>query len=110
MPAPHRVRWKCRRGMREMDILLTRFLDRGYDALDDAGRATFDRLLDMPDQDIFDWLSGGAVPDDAALASLITHMRTLVQGPPLGRSPVEGPGWSSGLAVLMTPQPAGRGW
>ena len=52
-----RLRWKCRRGMREMDILMTRFLERGYAQMDELGQQAFERLLDAPDQDILEWLS-----------------------------------------------------
>ena len=67
--------------MREMDILLGRFLERGYDTLDDAERAVFERLLDQPDQDILGWLCGASDPADADFASLVSRMRTVVDGP-----------------------------
>jgi antitoxin CptB len=78
MIPPARVLWKCRRGMREMDILLARFLERGYDALDADGRADFDRLLELSDQDLLRWLCGVGLPDEAALAQLVRHMRSVV--------------------------------
>ncbi len=81
MPAPSRLRWKCRRGMREMDILMGRFLDRGYDGLDEAGRAAFERLLDLPDQDILQWLWSGDDPADPQLADLMRQMRRVVHTP-----------------------------
>ena len=80
-PQIARLRWKCRRGMREMDILMTRFLDRGYAQLDDAGQKSFERLLDIPDQDILQWLWSDSLPDDAELAKLIVHMRPIVEAP-----------------------------
>jgi len=67
--------------MREMDILLGRFLERGYPDLDVTGRDTFDRLLDLPDQDLLAWLSGNGAPDDAELSALLEHMRRVVHGP-----------------------------
>jgi antitoxin CptB len=81
MIPPARVLWKCRRGMREMDILLARFLERGYDTLDAEGRADFDRLLELSDQDLLLWLSGAGLPDEAALAQLVQRMRRVVAGP-----------------------------
>jgi antitoxin CptB len=76
-----RIRWKCRRGMREMDILMVRFLDRGYTELDNAGQQAFNRLLDAPDQDILHWLWSDSLPVDPELAQLITHMRPIVMTP-----------------------------
>ena len=67
--------------MREMDILMTRFLERGYSHLDIAGQQTFDRLLDEPDQDILVWLWNDVLPDDQDLAQLIVHMRPIVNTP-----------------------------
>jgi antitoxin CptB len=67
--------------MREMDILLARFLERGYDALDADDCADFERLLDQPDQDLLLWLSGGGVPEETRLATLIARMRRVVVGP-----------------------------
>lgn len=81
MPVPRRVLWKCRRGMREMDILLGRFLERGYGALDAQECADFDRLLDLSDQDLLAWLSGSGAPGEARLASLVARIRCVVTGP-----------------------------
>ena len=83
MPAPSRVVWKCRRGMREMDILLQRFLERGYDAMDDAERRAFERLLDLPDQDILAWLCDEQDPAnlaDETLAAVVARIRHTVRG------------------------------
>jgi antitoxin CptB len=49
-----RVRWRCRRGMLELDIVLGRFVERHYEELDTAGREAFDALLDMPDAELWD--------------------------------------------------------
>ena len=76
-----RLRWKCRRGMREMDILMTRFLDRGYAQLDASGQQAFEDLLDAPDQDILAWLCSDALPDEPQLARLIEQMRPIVGTP-----------------------------
>ncbi len=76
-----RLRWKCRRGMREMDILMTRFLERGYTLMDSSGQQAFERLLDEPDQDILAWLWSDSLPEDPQLAELIVHMRPIVGTP-----------------------------
>jgi antitoxin CptB len=44
-----RLRWRCRRGMLENDLLLTRFLDARGAALTQAEAALLDRLLELPD-------------------------------------------------------------
>lgn len=67
-----RVRWRCRRGMLELDIVLVRFVERHYEALDAAGREAFDALLDMPDAALWDIITGkGNAPlADSQLAVL----------------------------------------
>ena len=45
-----RLRWRCRRGMLELDLLLNQFLDKGYQNLDTAQRNLLDEMLDYPDQ------------------------------------------------------------
>jgi len=80
-PAPKRLQWKCRRGTREMDILLARFLERGYDALDGAQRNAFERLLERPDQELLAWLSGTSAPPQDDLAALVERIRERVSRP-----------------------------
>ena len=67
--------------MREMDILLGRFVERGYDALDEPGREAFERLLDLPDQDILGWLWGNGEPADPSLAAVVADIRRVMDGP-----------------------------
>ncbi len=58
-----RVRWRCRRGLLELDIVLGRFIERHYAGLDDAGLVAFDALLDMPDTLLWDMIaSRGSLP------------------------------------------------
>ena len=70
-----RLRWQCRRGMLELDLLLNRFLDTGYASLGEAERATFNRLLAYQDQVLHDWFMGHAVPADAAIRDLLQRIR-----------------------------------
>lgn len=69
--APGFLRWRCRRGMRELDILLGRWLDHGWTMADTCRRTAFLQLLDEPDPQLADWLLLGERPDDAALAGLL---------------------------------------
>jgi antitoxin CptB len=74
-----RLRWQCRRGMLELDLLLNRFLEVGFADLDEASRADFVRLLGYQDQIIYDWLMGQAVPADAALRRLLAAIRAAMR-------------------------------
>ena len=69
-----RLRWRCRRGMLENDLLLTRFLDARGTALTEAEVTQLDALLDLPDNDLWDLLAGRAAPADPALAPLVAAL------------------------------------
>nr|VFK50497.1 MAG: antitoxin CptB [Candidatus Kentron sp. TUN]VFK51742.1 MAG: antitoxin CptB [Candidatus Kentron sp. TUN]VFK56606.1 MAG: antitoxin CptB [Candidatus Kentron sp. TUN] len=56
-------KWRCRRGMRELDLLLGRFLELRYDSLTDSDRELFAQFLDEPNERIVDWLLDGAEAD-----------------------------------------------
>lgn len=49
-----RARWRCRRGMLELDIILQRFMDAHYCRLSADELQQFDRLLILPDNDLWD--------------------------------------------------------
>ena len=67
-----RVRWNCRRGLLELDVVLTRFLDRHFETLSMQQRATFNRLLDYPDNDLWDLVTGKQPSPDAETALIIS--------------------------------------
>ena len=72
-----RLRWKCRRGMRELDQLLARWLEREWRGSPAAQRAVFLRLLETEDDKLWLWLMGRDTPADAELATLVHHIRRL---------------------------------
>jgi len=57
-----RIRWRCRRGLLELDLVLQRFLERRFERLDPNDRRLFDELLDAPDNDLLDMALGRAEP------------------------------------------------
>ncbi len=72
----NRIRWRCRRGMLENDLVLTRFLDQRGAAIAEEEVAMLDRLLDLPDTDLWDLLSGRTEPQDDAVVPLLQQLRT----------------------------------
>jgi|APFre7841882630_1041343.scaffolds.fasta_scaffold04220_2 antitoxin CptB len=70
-----RLRWRCRRGMLENDLILERFLAARGAALTDAELAVLDRLLDLADDELWDLLAGRREPEDAAMRPLVTALR-----------------------------------
>jgi antitoxin CptB len=71
-----RLRWRCiRRGLLEVDIALTRFLDEQFDQLDDEGQQAFVELADMEDHDLWHLISGQAECGDPRLEAVVAMLR-----------------------------------
>ena len=70
-----RLRWRCRRGMRELDQLLGWYLCTRYAHGDEPTKAAFSTLLDQPDPDLWDWLNGRSVPEHARWRDIIDEIR-----------------------------------
>ena len=65
----NRITWKCRRGMRELDLLLREFSNTTLSKLDEYSIDTFDQVLDYDDQKLFDYIFkneslGNAIHED----------------------------------------------
>ncbi len=70
-----RMKWRCRRGMRELDVLLTRYLEERYAGADPDEQAAFRALLERQDPEIYGLLLGRLVPQDADLARVLDALR-----------------------------------
>jgi antitoxin CptB len=70
-----RLRWRARRGTRELDRLLGWWLDCRFAHADAGRRDDFDALLDTPDPELWDWLIGQA-PPAPRFAAIIDEIRT----------------------------------
>ncbi len=72
-----RLRWLCRRGMKELDVLMTRYLDEQYEQASVEDRQHFATLLDWQDPELFSVLVGRTTADNAALQEFIEKLRRL---------------------------------
>jgi succinate dehydrogenase / fumarate reductase iron-sulfur subunit/antitoxin CptB len=70
-----RLRWRCRRGLLENDLVLGRFLDAYGDALEGERLRAFKTLLDYGDNDLWDLVSGRAECADPALGEVVGMLR-----------------------------------
>ncbi len=70
-----RLRWRCRRGMLELDLLLQGFLDRDYAQLDVAQKEVFVRLLELPDQTLSEYLLGSSEIAQKEFVDVIERIR-----------------------------------
>lgn len=69
------LRWRCRRGAKELDLLLTAYLDRYYASASVTQQRTFQQLLELPDPDLLQLLFGSTVMDDPQVADLVEKIR-----------------------------------
>lgn len=72
-----RVRWRCRRGLLELDIVLGRFIDKHYATLDDTELKSFDTLLDMADNPLWDLVSGKTDEISAEQRPILEKLRSV---------------------------------
>lgn len=70
-----RLRWQCRRGLKELDVVLTRWLDRCFSLASVQDRQNFERLLQVEDDRLWDWVLGRTTPEDPELHALIERLR-----------------------------------
>ena len=69
-----RLRWQCRRGMRELDELLMTYLDDRYGVADAGEKAAFEALLALPDPELVDYLLNLKQPDAEPIANVVKHI------------------------------------
>jgi antitoxin CptB len=73
---PPHLRWACRRGMLELDVLLGNFLTEAYAKISQPEQVLFEQFLTNNDQDLFMWLTGKEIctqPDFAKMIEKIRH-------------------------------------
>jgi antitoxin CptB len=72
-----KLRWRCRRGMKELDVLLARYVDERFCGASSLEQEAFRRLLESPDTVLYDYCLGSERPpvEFAALIERITANR-----------------------------------
>ena len=72
-----RLRWLCRRGMKELDVVMSCYLEQRYASASSAEQGHFKALLEMQDPDLYDLLLGRSETSDAELARFIQLLRNM---------------------------------
>ena len=72
---PLRLRWRCRRGMKELDVLLERFLERECQTLAAGRWPELEGLLESEDDVLWRWLQHPAEADAAPYSRLLEQIR-----------------------------------
>ncbi len=69
-----RLKWQCRRGMRELDDLLTSYLERRYDAAGADEKEAFAALLALPDPELVGYLLNRQQPASERIGHVIKQI------------------------------------
>lgn len=70
----HRVYWRSRRGMLELEFRLLPFVSQCFPSLSDEEKALYVELLEHEDWEIFDWMQGREVPEDPAMVVMVQRI------------------------------------
>ena len=73
----HRLRWLCRRGMKELDVLLGTYCEQHYEHACEDSQRYFRELLEWPDPDLYALLTGKTSAPHPGLALLAENLREL---------------------------------
>ena len=72
----NRLRWRCRRGMLENDLILARYLEARADAMSAEDLAALDRLLDLADDELWNLIAGRTESADPELQAMVAALRS----------------------------------
>ena len=73
----NKLLWRCRRGTRELDVLLSRYIHSHYDQADSKEQQCFAEMLEWPDPQLFACLS--ASPEEVQRATGDPHIAHIVR-------------------------------
>ncbi len=72
-----RLRWRCRRGMKELDVVLLRYLEEEFPQASSEDRDAFARILELQDPELFGYLVGRDTPAEASLCHVVARIRRI---------------------------------
>lgn len=72
-----KLRWRCRRGAKELDVMFERYLDRGYAQSSEADKAAFDKLLDIQDPKLLRYMLSQEAPDSQELLDIVSKIQSI---------------------------------
>jgi antitoxin CptB len=73
--SPGALRWRCRRGMLELDLMLQAFVDKEVPSLSQSELEVFDRLLDYPDQVLLELFLNQTQSSDKEISQFVKRIR-----------------------------------
>ena len=69
-----KLAWRCRRGTKELDALMQKFLHSFYQTANEDIQHAFERMLDMQDPELYDLLVGRQASNDQYINQVIEHI------------------------------------
>ena len=78
MSEKSKLLWRCRRGVKELDVLFTRFVESTYDDLPESDQAAFNKLLEIEDPEILAYMLYDDNPTDPDVASIVEKILSRV--------------------------------
>tara|TARA_Y100000588_G_C14199580_1_gene901849 strand:+ start:508 stop:753 length:246 start_codon:yes stop_codon:yes gene_type:complete len=70
-----KIKWQCRRGMLELDLMLTQFIESGLDRLTEKQIHSFETLLSYNDPELYAYLMGCSELEDKDIADIVAVIR-----------------------------------
>ena len=67
-----KLRWQCRRGIKEVEVLLLPFFEERFTHLSAEDQRLFEKLLEQHDVDMFEWFTHRTVPEQADIARIVS--------------------------------------
>lgn len=74
-----KLRCRCRRGMKELDLILEHYLKHCYLQAPSEEQAAFSRLVAAQDGELFEWLILGIPCPDPELGGIVSALRAMCQ-------------------------------
>ena len=73
----NQLRWRCRRGVRELDVIFGRLIENEFESLAENEVRALERLLEVPDPVIMDWIFGRSISDDSEIQALVVRLKRI---------------------------------
>ena len=77
MSEKSRLRWLCRRGMKELDVIMSGYLENHYANATDTEKNGFKALLEMPDPDLYALLLGRQTSSNFSIQHVARSIRDI---------------------------------
>ena len=74
-----KLKWHCRRGMKELDVLLTRYLEHNYEQASVEEQQTFQALLELPNSELYAYLVEQKTFPDGNMQILVEKIKQFHQ-------------------------------